>query len=159
LIPLETGDDVLIRGISQLVLHQDRYYALDKTQCIVFVFDLQGKYLFKINKRVQGPGEYAFAVDIHINPFTGYLELLSPAGLLYEYDLDGKFVKMTRVIYEDFHAVHHLITMEENISVLIACSEPTKIIYYDLSKGELLHKEFEEHTTRLWRSSRTGYEA
>ncbi len=51
LIPLETSSDVLIAGIMKMIVYQDKYYALDKNQCIIFVFDETGKFLYKIGKR------------------------------------------------------------------------------------------------------------
>lgn len=36
LIPLETSPDAFIAGVSKMIVHQDSYYTLDKTQCIIF---------------------------------------------------------------------------------------------------------------------------
>ena len=49
LIPLETSSAILITGISKIIYHQEKYYALDKPQSIIFVFDKTGKFLFKID--------------------------------------------------------------------------------------------------------------
>jgi hypothetical protein len=82
LIPLETGDNVLIGKLEKIIFHQNRYYILDThhAQFIVFVFDETGKYIFKIDKRGRGPGEYTELYDIIINPFTDHLDLLNPRG-------------------------------------------------------------------------------
>jgi hypothetical protein len=118
---------------------------LDRQQHIVHVFDSQGKFIFKIDKRGQGPGEYPFLDDIYINSFTGHLELLCAMGFVYEYDLSGKFVKMTRVTNEHLRAVHEIISLDKNITVFHARAEPKKIFYYSLEKGEILHEEFDEN--------------
>lgn len=64
LIPLETSSEVLIKGITKIIVHQDRYYALDKPLCLIFVFDKTGKFLFKIGTKGQGAGEYSFIQDL-----------------------------------------------------------------------------------------------
>ena len=46
LIPLETSSDILIKGITKMVVHEDKYYVLDKPLCLIFVFDKTGKFLF-----------------------------------------------------------------------------------------------------------------
>lgn len=144
LIPLETDANVLMKYVSKIVYYQDRYYTFDMSQAIIFVFDRQGKYLFKINKRGKGPGEYDFVQDININPFSGNLELLTPYGLIYEYDLSGNFVKRERVSYPNFHAVHQVAIVNKDLYVFYSMFELKKIIYYNLSKKELLHEEHDE---------------
>jgi hypothetical protein len=145
LIPLETSDEALIGQLRKMVSVQDRYYTLDRQQHIVHVFDKQGKFIFKIDKRGQGPGEYPFLDDIHFNPFSGHLELLCAMGFIYEYDLSGKFIKMTRVTNEHLRAVHELVSLDNNTTVFYARAEPNKIFYYDLGQGKIQHEEFEEH--------------
>ncbi|MDR3094246.1 MAG: 6-bladed beta-propeller, partial [Bacteroidales bacterium] len=146
LIPMETDTNVLVQGIAKVVYHQDRYYALDKPQSIVFVFDRQGKYLYKISKRGNGPGEYDFINDMNINTFSGNIELLSPYGLINEYDLSesSNFVKASRITYPNFRAVHQLAPLSKDLYVFYSMFEPKKIIYYDLDKKELIHEMFEE---------------
>jgi hypothetical protein len=146
LIPMETDTNVLVKGVSKVVYHQDRYYALDHPQSIVFVFDRQGKYLYKISKRGNGPGEYNFLDDININPFSGHIELLSPYGLIYEYDLSesSNFVKVSRISYPEFHAAHQFATLSKDLYVFYSTFETKKIIYYDIDKKELLHEDCEE---------------
>ena len=50
LIPLETSSDVLIVGISKMIVHDDKYYVLDKNQCIIFVFDETENFYIKLGK-------------------------------------------------------------------------------------------------------------
>ena len=70
LLPLETSPDVLVTGVSKIVIHKGNYYVLDMPQCIIFVFDKAGKYLLKIDKKGQGPGEYNFITDF--NPHCSF---------------------------------------------------------------------------------------
>jgi hypothetical protein len=144
LIPLETSSNVLMKSISRLVDHQGRYYALDKPQAIVFVFDRDGNCLFKIDKKGKGPGEYSSIEDILINPFTDRLEILTAYGFVHEYDLSGDFIETKRISYPDFRAVHQFVAVDSNIHVFYSMFQPRKIIYFTLDDQKLLHEEFEE---------------
>lgn len=66
-IPLETTKDCLIGSTGKVVIKNDKIYFADfrKTMSL-FVFDMNGKFLFKIDKRGQGPGEYLSFRDFDI---------------------------------------------------------------------------------------------
>ena len=144
LIPLETSPDVLVKGLTKVIIHQGNYYALDKPQSIIFVFDSTGKFLFKIDKKGQGVGEYSFIEDFIINPYNGYLELLEPYGKIHRFDLSGNYIESKRVTYPGFRVVHSLAALDSSVYVFHTCFEPKKIIYYNLTEQKLLHEEFEE---------------
>jgi hypothetical protein len=146
LIPLETNDDVLIGRLTKILYHQGRYYAFDRQQYIVFVFDEQGKFIFKIDKRGQGPGEYPFLNDIHINPFTGHLELLCAMGFVYEYDLSGKYINTIRVTDDYLRAVHEFIPLDENAILFYAgFNHPFRLVYYDRNEGKIKAEAYDEN--------------
>jgi hypothetical protein len=144
LIPLETSDEILIMGIPKIIVHQDKYYAFDIQQNIIFVFDQTGKYLYRIDKKGQGSGEYTFINDFNVNPFSGNLELLEPYGRVLIYDLSGNYIETKRVVYPDFRAVHEFAILDNHTHVFYAMFEPKKIIYFNLDEQKLLHIEFEE---------------
>jgi hypothetical protein len=58
IIPLETTDDCLIANIDKIEIKNNRIYIMDQLAQSVYVFDMDGKYLDKIHKHGQGPGEY-----------------------------------------------------------------------------------------------------
>ncbi|MDR2472501.1 MAG: 6-bladed beta-propeller [Tannerella sp.] len=60
IIPLETTDEALIAEIDEIEIRNDRIYIMDQLARSVYVFDMTGKYLNRINKVGQGPGEYGF---------------------------------------------------------------------------------------------------
>ncbi|MDR1340555.1 MAG: 6-bladed beta-propeller [Prevotellaceae bacterium] len=145
LIPLETGEDVLIGQLQKIIHYQDRYYTLDRQQHIVHVFDETGKFVFKIDRRGQGPGEYPSLDDIHISRFTDHLELLCAMGFVYEYDLSGEFIEMTRVTNEYLRAVHECISLDKNTILFFAAfHHPYRLVYYDRHKQQIIHEDFEE---------------
>ncbi|WP_436417262.1 6-bladed beta-propeller [Petrimonas sulfuriphila] len=157
LIPLETSPDALIVGISKMIVHQDKYYTLDKNQCIIFVFDKTGKFLFKIGKKGQGAGEYVFIQDFNINPFSGNLEILEPYGKVHIYDLSGNHIETKQITFPGFRAVHTLAAVNSHTHVFHTMFEPRKIIYFNLDEQKLLHEEFEENT-RLGSFSNNPYQ-
>jgi hypothetical protein len=145
LIPLETSPDVLIAGITKIINYQDKWYMLDKPQSILFVFDQTGKFLFKIDKKGQGAGEYLFISDFNINPITGNLEVLEPFGRLNRYDLSGNPIDTKLIKYGGFYAVHQFAALDSCTYIFYAMSQPKKIIYFNLDEKKLLHEELEEN--------------
>lgn len=144
LIPLETSNDVLVSAIMKMVFHENIYYALDPWQCIIFVFDNTGKFLFKIDKKGQGAGEYRFIDDFNINPFSRNLELLEAHGSIHIWDLSGNYIETKKVHYPGFRVVHTLAALENETYVFHSMFQPKKIIYFNMDKQKLLHEEFEE---------------
>lgn len=144
LIPLETSSDVLVRALNKVIFHQEKYYALDKPQCLIFVFDKTGKFLYKIGTKGQGIGEYAFIEDFNINPFTGNLEILEPYGRIHIYDVSGKFIETKRIAYPEFEVAHSLADLGNDVYVSQSVFAPKKIAYFNLDGQKLLHEEFEE---------------
>ena len=157
LIPLETSSDVLIKGIYKMVIHQDRYYALDPVQRVIFVFDKTGSFLFKIDKKGQAAGEYSHIQDFNFNPFSGNLEILEPYGKVLIYDLSGNYIETKRIDFTGFRAVHTLNAVDSQTHVFHSMFQPKKIIYFNLDKQKLLHEEFEE-TMRLGSFSNHPYQ-
>ena len=146
LIPLETTRDVLVARIQKIIIHEDRYYMLDIIQSIIFVFDQTGKFIFKIDKKGRGPGEYSFIRDFNINTFSGNLEILEPYGTVYVYDLTGNYIETKRVTYPDFRAVHMFAVVDSHTHVYYAMFQPKKIIYFNLDEKKFLHEELEENS-------------
>ncbi len=157
LIPLETSSDVLIKGIYKMVIHQDRYYALDPIQRIIFVFDKMGNFLFKIDKKGQADGEYSHIQDFNFNPFSGNLEILEAYGRVLIYDLSGNYIETKRIAFPGFRAVHTLTAVDSETHVFHSMFQPKKIIYFNLDEQKLLHEEFEE-TMRLGSFSNHPYQ-
>ena len=60
IIPLETTDSSLMAQIDKVLVHKKTIYLLDARQNIVFVFNDNGNFLFKINQKGRGPEEYNF---------------------------------------------------------------------------------------------------
>ncbi|MDR1130596.1 MAG: 6-bladed beta-propeller [Prevotellaceae bacterium] len=77
-IPLESVDKHLIGTVQQLIAYKDRFYIFDRyrTQS-VFCFQQDGKFLFELNRKGQGPDEY---VELIILCTGRFCELLYYCG-------------------------------------------------------------------------------
>ena len=146
LIPLETNDDVLIGYCEEVICYQNKYYLFDRKQYRVYVFDETGKFIFQINKRGQGPGEYTDLFSIFINPFTGNIDLTG-LGNIYSYDMSGNHVKTSLRPENASGYFYNFIALNENLYVgfLLKSWTPDtyKINYYDVKENKIIHKEYE----------------
>ena len=69
LIPLETTDDNLIGEVNRIICKNNRYYIRSTNghqNGKIFVFDQQGNYLWKLDRRGEGPEEYINLEDFAI---------------------------------------------------------------------------------------------
>ena len=67
-IVLETTPESTMGTIDKLTVRENKIYILDKeiTKSL-FVFSIEGKFLYKINRAGRGPGEYIFPDDFSID--------------------------------------------------------------------------------------------
>ena len=92
LIPLETNEESLIKGIRKLVHYDNNYYIFDNEKTEILIFDSNGKYLNKISDRGEGPDEYRHINDFEIDKSNSKLLVLAPfKNSMFEYDLKGNF--------------------------------------------------------------------
>ncbi|MDX9928899.1 MAG: 6-bladed beta-propeller [Bacteroidales bacterium] len=77
-VPLETSRDCLIERYDDVRIVDGKIYVLSNkgNQQAVFVFDLSGKYLFKIDSHGRGPGEYLHASSFFVKHETGQIGIL-----------------------------------------------------------------------------------
>jgi hypothetical protein len=91
LVKLETTPNSIIKEVTRIIPYKNEMFILDATQNSVLRFDNNGKFLTRIQKIGNGPGEYTLLYDININPFSENLELLNPRGELLVFSRDGEF--------------------------------------------------------------------
>ena len=90
---LELTDESIVGNIDKLVIFEDRIYILDKLTSSVFIFDMDGKYLSKISKIGNGPGEYSRLHFFDIEPESRQIVLTDLTTYWnMRYDLDGNFI-------------------------------------------------------------------
>ena len=93
IVPLEQTGESDIRLVWRLVTYKDRYYFFNGIQNPnVLVFDRQGNFIYRLDKKGQGPGEYTELDDIGIDKTREELLVLTGSQGIYRYDLDGRFI-------------------------------------------------------------------
>ena len=86
----ETTDESMISNILRIWRYKSCVYVLDNRNQIL-VFDESGKYLWKLNNRGTGPGEYTHLMDFAIDQKHDNILLLD-YGRIIRYDLTGKYL-------------------------------------------------------------------
>ena len=88
-IPLETTDEFLNRGIVHAVGREFIVVTNRNTDAEIFIYDRNGKGVKKINRKGQGPEEYAFFLGIVLDEDNG--EIFVHERKVWVYDLNGTF--------------------------------------------------------------------
>jgi hypothetical protein len=140
-VQLETTDDCLIALIDKVIFFNNRYYVLDTRQQSVFCFDSDGKYLFKIADRGEGPEEYLYLGDFNIDPYYNQLLLVEPFGSLLSYDPDGKFIAKIRLPHEIL-AYNEVYPLNKDTLVFVSINKYS-IVFYSRMKNEIIDKRYE----------------
>lgn len=79
-VQLETTDSILVGNISKIFMADDKLFILDYNSCMVF--DLDGKYLFNVGRKGEGPEEYMSITSFYFND-----------NLIHLYDVDRQHVQ------------------------------------------------------------------
>ena len=100
-IPLETSKECLIGNADKVLIRNGKIYVADFYQAMsLFVFDLEGKFLFKIARRGQGPGEYIRFRDFDIHS-NGDIYIFDQSGKkILILDQEGKYL---RTVMSDYY--------------------------------------------------------
>lgn len=88
-IPLETNEECLITSIVKVRFHADKMFLQDHAEKL-FVFNTNGKFLYKIGKKGRGPGEFLELRDFDIDK-DGNIYILEFQKIL-KYSNDGTFL-------------------------------------------------------------------
>jgi hypothetical protein len=139
LIPLSTSVESVIKRVHKLEYFSGRYYILDDETLSLFIFNGEGKYLFKIHNVGNGPEEYSLIYDFNLNRFTNTIELLNPRGSLLEFTLDGKYLRTLKI---PLLSASNFADLNNDTLVFYTGSEKYKLNYYSRSKGEVFKKDF-----------------
>lgn len=97
IIPLETTDECFLKKITKIDYYKDCIYILDMLLPAFYVFDKDGKFLRKIGNIGHGPGEYTAICDFLIDKKNETINLLTPFGSIYSYQLNGNFIEEKRL--------------------------------------------------------------
>ena len=103
-IELETSDECVIGRIGQVLCDDDRIFILDMGagRSLIHAFDLSGKFLFAINRRGRGPGEYIYINAMAFDEVNKHLYITSQGKIL-KYDRNGNFIdERSRVDFMEY---------------------------------------------------------
>lgn len=140
-VQLETNNNCLISSISKVIFHDNKYYILDLRLQTLFCFDFEGKFLFKIFQKGQGPEEYLYVEDFNIDHYNNQLLLLEPFGSLLLFELDGTFIKKVKLPPEiiAYNEVYPL--MKDRL--LFISFNKYQVVYYDRISNTIIEKKYE----------------
>ena len=93
LIRLETKEESLLGVVCKVILYQERLYIFSKNPEKLLVFDIYGKFLFKIGRFGNGPGEFALLSDFSIDKDKNELLILDMKNnRIFRYDMGGNYL-------------------------------------------------------------------
>lgn len=97
-VKLETTEDNLIGGISQILFVNNKIIVVDfDVSKTITVYDESGKFLNKIGKLGQGPEEYAYLGHVILTPDKSTVVVVDMgSGNLKYFGLDGNFIKSVK---------------------------------------------------------------
>jgi hypothetical protein len=149
-VQLETNDDCLISSIYKVIFQDDRYYVLDQKLQTLFCFDAQGKSLFKIFRKGQGPDEYLYLGDFNVDPYNHQLLLLEPFGGLLLFEPDGTFIKKVK-LPQEIVAYNEVYPLDKE-RLLFISSNKYQVVFYDRVSNTITEKRYEtdEHLRHVF---------
>lgn len=148
IIPLETSEQSLLTFLigepDKVVKYNNNFFVLDRDQEAIIVFNLSGKFIKRISKKGQGPGEYISINDFNINRYTNNLEILSPEGRcinIYDSQSDA-FIKKIQLPH-DLPVVHQFHHLTPDIYAFASYAGDFKIYFYSLRDNKIIESDYQ----------------
>lgn len=117
LVPLETNEFSLIRSIDRIATDDKNLFIFDKTLSTLFIFDISGKYVDKIDDKGNGPGQYVLLYDFSLDKINKQLILYGdPLRKLLYFNYQGEFVREKKI--EGSNGVKEFSSSDEDIYML-----------------------------------------
>ena len=139
--PLETTDSSILARISEYDIWKDTIYIFDGQQDDVFVFQMTGKFIGRLNRKGNGPGEYTRIADMNINRFSGNLEVLSVDGRIIVYD--RKNLSFLSQIVLPTYFIHSFQIVSQDYDVLYFNSETSDVLFlYSRKEDKIIASEW-----------------
>ena len=97
IVALETTDESLISDITRMAIDDSTLFIYDDLSYKLFIFDINGKYISKIDHKGEGPNEYIQTNDFAIDTETKQIILLCavPEKRMY-FNYKGEFIKQEK---------------------------------------------------------------
>lgn len=136
IVKLETNNNCLVGSVDKIVVQNDRIYILDKKTQSIFVFDIKGKFLFKIRYKGRGPFEYLAIYD-----FAVHKEIIVLDGQkkrLFFYNHDGKALEENVLPFY----VDHLEVISDQLFAFTGSAREDRLIIWDRESKTIKAKYF-----------------
>lgn len=143
LIPLETTDSNLL-GIIYPIFTEDYYLMRDNTQQQVAAFDKNGKLKYKIANHGAAPNQYRYLTELRLNPFSTNMLLIETPNYIHEYDLDGTFLKKTRI--DSINNIEDIIPINKDSLIIVGKDKLTDYYYFYSSKQNRILSHIKDST-------------
>lgn len=142
IVPLETQKDCLISwGTPQI--YKNQIFVLENRQNIVLCFDLNGKFLFRIDNIGRGPTEYQALWSLSFDRFNNRLLLLETSGTIHEYSLDGHFIrKINRP--KELTSIQRIEATNRDTLIYYTTFNDKKFHYYSRKAKKMINSIYEE---------------
>ncbi len=99
-VRLELTDQSIIGSIDKVIVFENQIYILDRQTASLMVYDSEGKFLFKILKIGQGPGEYVQLDFFDIDREKKQIVLTDLMNYwIMRYDLEGNYISRQKIPY------------------------------------------------------------
>jgi len=96
-IPLETSDESIIGEISTIVPCQDGFFVMDRFLQISY-FDINGKFMRRIARKGQGPGEYTSIHAIDVSEYDKTIHLFDGnSRRILVYTFNNEFLRAIKI--------------------------------------------------------------
>ena len=151
-LPLETTGNSLLKERLIVTMTDSLIFVSDNAWQLM-MFDRQGKFLRRIGRIGNGPGEYHTILDYALSPDGQRVSFLDQNRGIFEYDLGGKFFKNYAVPQELNGASGDFMVMDDG-SFLFGCGNitsghhPTEAMAFMMGRDGSLKKMFKTSRKR-----------
>ena len=154
-IQLETNSQCLLKSIDKVQIYNDKIYVYNfmGDGGNLFCFDMDGKYLFTVGTRGQGPGEYVVMSDFEIDKRNNLLWVGDDAKKIMKFDLNGNFIEQFKTEFsirkmkpsltdKDVMAIHLGYYKDNEDLSFILYSLKEKSILFSKTANSLIQRSF-----------------
>lgn len=138
-IPLETTDVCLIGEVRDIIISDSIIFMLKSERDEILLFSIEGKYLRKLSKIGQGPGEYRAINQMSYNEKRQSLSISSTK--IIEYDLYGNLKNEFRIPF-DISDLYQFDNGDYLLSRLESVNDPHTLVALVDSTGSLKREIF-----------------
>lgn len=118
-IPLETREECLLGHIQDIIITDTFLLILPEEHNAIYCFNLLGKYLRKIARQGNGPGEYSFINQFSYNKYRNSISVVGTKVI--EYDLYGNCKNEFNLGY---YAMNDLLLLDDGGYILSRLNDP-----------------------------------